>query len=192
MRERWAAAVVLGDGETAFLRPIAPDDGPALRAFHERQSAESRYRRYFSPKPTLNDTEVRHFTEIDFRGRVALVLEPENPGKDYLGGLGSLAMVDYSTVLIALGAGVAAILSFETRAANAVGVAISVTTVPASAYLGVGIGVGEIGEAIGALLVLAVNVFLMILTATITLYLQRRFAPDSAAGKLARGPGRAG
>ena len=116
---------------------------------------------------------------------VELFLQPENPARDYLGGLGNLASVDYATVLIALGAGVAAILSFETRAANAVGVAISVTTVPASAYLGVGIGVGEIGEAIGALLVLVVNVTLMILTATITLYLQRRFAPERLPGSLA-------
>ncbi len=116
---------------------------------------------------------------------VAMVLEPENPGKDFLGGLGTLARTDYSTVLIALAAGIAAILSFETRAANAVGVAISVTTVPASAYLGVGIGVGEIGEAIGALQVLFVNVSLMIVTGTITLFLQRRFAPDGGPARLA-------
>ncbi len=120
---------------------------------------------------------------------VELVISPDNPGKDYLGGLGTLAKVDYSTVLIALGAGVAAILSFETRAANAVGVAISVTTVPASAYFGVGIGVGEIGEAIGALVVLGVNVTLMILTGTITLFLQRRFAPHRRGARLAGGPG---
>ena len=123
---------------------------------------------------------------------VELVLQPENPAKDYLGGLGNLATVDYATVLIALGAGVAAILSFETRAANAVGVAISVTTVPASAYLGVGLGVGEIGEAIGALLVLGVNVFLMVLTGTITLFLQRKFAPGGLSGKLAGDRGSAG
>jgi uncharacterized membrane protein len=116
---------------------------------------------------------------------VELVLQPENPAKDYLGGLGNLARTDYATVLIALAAGVAAILSFETRAANAVGVAISVTTVPASAYLGVGIGVGEMSEAIGALLVLVVNVTLMIVTGTITLYLQRRFAPGRLPGRLA-------
>ena len=35
-------------------------------------------------------------------------------------------------------------LSFETRASAAVGVAISVTTIPASAYLGVAIGGGGI------------------------------------------------
>jgi hypothetical protein len=37
---------------------------------------------------------------------------------------------------------IAAMLSFESGAAAAVGVAISVTTIPASAYLGVAIGAG--------------------------------------------------
>ncbi len=69
--------------------------------------------------------------------------------------LSSLAKTDYSTVLIALAAGVAAMLSFETRASAAVGVAISVTTMPASAYLGVALGAGGAGEALGALVVLA-------------------------------------
>jgi len=69
--------------------------------------------------------------------------------------LNTLAKTDYSTVLIALAAGVAAILSFETRASAAVGVAISVTTIPASAYLGVAIGGGGTDSALGALLVAA-------------------------------------
>ena len=42
-------------------------------------------------------------------------------------GLSSFAHTDYSTVLIALAAGVAAMLAFETRTSAAVGVAISVT-----------------------------------------------------------------
>ncbi len=67
--------MVLADGESAFVRPMGPDDAAALRAFHERQPSEAQYRRFFSPKPTLSDTEIRHFTEIDFRDRVALVLE---------------------------------------------------------------------------------------------------------------------
>ena len=41
-------------------------------------------------------------------------------------------------------------LSFETRASTAVGVAISVTTIPASAYLGVALGGGGIEHALGA------------------------------------------
>ena len=53
-------------------------------------------------------------------------------------------------VLVALAAGVAAMLSFETRAASAVGVAISVTTIPASALFGVTLGLGEVSVSWGA------------------------------------------
>ena len=73
--ERWASDVVLGDGETAHIRPIRPSDAAALAAFHRRQSAESIYRRYFSPKPELSDAELEHFTDVDFVDRVALVVE---------------------------------------------------------------------------------------------------------------------
>jgi uncharacterized hydrophobic protein (TIGR00271 family) len=90
--------------------------------------------------------------------------------------LEGLTSTDYSTVLIALAAGVAAILSFETRASAAVGVAISVTTIPASAYLGVAIGAGSTSEAGGALVVLLVNVSLLIVSGSATLMLQRWLA----------------
>jgi uncharacterized hydrophobic protein (TIGR00271 family) len=91
--------------------------------------------------------------------------------------LEGLAAADYSTGLIALGAGVAAMLSFETRGASAVGVAISVTTVPASAYFGVAMALGEASEALGALLVLGINLVLLIVGGSITLYFQRLFTP---------------
>jgi uncharacterized hydrophobic protein (TIGR00271 family) len=87
--------------------------------------------------------------------------------------LSTLATIDYTTVLIALAAGVAAMLSFETKASTAVGVAISVTTIPASAYLGVAIGGGGIEHALGALAVLVVNVTLLIFTGSLTLVVQR-------------------
>ena len=95
--------------------------------------------------------------------------------------LNGLATTDYSTILIALAAGVAAILSFETRASAAVGVAISVTTIPASAYLGVAIGGGGTDSAKGALLVLVVNVALLIVSGSLTLVLQRWLAGRSRA-----------
>lgn len=88
-------------------------------------------------------------------------------------GLQTLAHLDYSTVLVAAAAGIAAMLSFESGAAAAVGVAISVTTIPASAYLGVAIGGGGIGQAGGALIVLVVNIALLILTGSLTLLVQR-------------------
>ncbi len=74
-RDRWAAEVVLRTGDTALIRPITPADRDTLREFHERQSAESKYRRYFSAKPSLSESELTHFTEVDFVNRVALVVE---------------------------------------------------------------------------------------------------------------------
>ncbi len=74
-RDDWATSVVLADGETGYVRAITPADAPRLLAFHERQPRENLYRRFFSPKPTLTETELRHFTEVDFVDRVALVLE---------------------------------------------------------------------------------------------------------------------
>jgi uncharacterized hydrophobic protein (TIGR00271 family) len=90
--------------------------------------------------------------------------------------LSGLAKVNSATIGVALAAGVAGMLAFETRASSAVGVAISVTTIPASAYLGVAAGVGESDRAWGALAVLGVNVALLLVSGTATLLVQRRFA----------------
>ena len=73
--ERWASTVVLGDGDTVLIRPITPDDRDALTQFHERQSRDSQYRRYFTAKPRLSSSELDHFTRVDFVDRVALVVE---------------------------------------------------------------------------------------------------------------------
>ena len=81
--------------------------------------------------------------------------------------------VGVSTILIALAAGVAGMLAVETRASSAVGVAISVTTVPAIAYLGVAIGIGEGSKALSALWVLGANVAMMLLGGASTLGVQR-------------------
>ena len=50
--------------------------------------------------------------------------------------LGSLTTVNNETIVVALAAGVAGMLALETRASSGVGVAVSVTTIPAAAYLG--------------------------------------------------------
>jgi acyl-CoA synthetase (NDP forming)/GNAT superfamily N-acetyltransferase len=71
----WTANAVLGDGETVSIRPITPADAPRLAEFHERQSDESRYRRYFTPKPTLSERELAHFTNVDLVDRAALLVE---------------------------------------------------------------------------------------------------------------------
>jgi uncharacterized hydrophobic protein (TIGR00271 family) len=88
------------------------------------------------------------------------------------GVLGALTTVSNETIVVALVAGVAGMLALETRASSGVGVAISVTTIPASAYLGVAFGLGEFGEASGALEVLGTNVLMMVIGAVATLELQ--------------------
>ncbi len=66
---------MLGSGESAFIRPIEPSDQAALAEFHRRQSSESIYRRFFSPKPELSPRELEHFTTVDMVERAALVVE---------------------------------------------------------------------------------------------------------------------
>ena len=89
------------------------------------------------------------------------------------GGIGTLARVDLSTVLVAGVAGIAAILAFETRASAAVGVAISVTTIPAAAYAGVALGIADLDDALHGMVVLAVNVATLLIAGTATLAVQR-------------------
>jgi uncharacterized hydrophobic protein (TIGR00271 family) len=90
--------------------------------------------------------------------------------------LSGLTSVNSSTIGVALAAGVAGMFALETRASSAVGVAISITTIPAAAYLGVAAGVGEASKALGALAVLGVNVAMLLVAGTLTLVVQRRFA----------------
>jgi acyl-CoA synthetase (NDP forming)/RimJ/RimL family protein N-acetyltransferase len=65
--------VVLADGATAHVRPIRPDDGARIVEFHGRQSPQSIYYRFFSPRPRLTEREVEQMTSVDYVDRMALV-----------------------------------------------------------------------------------------------------------------------
>jgi uncharacterized hydrophobic protein (TIGR00271 family) len=95
--------------------------------------------------------------------------------------LGGLTAVNNETIVVAFVAGVAGMLALETRANSAVGVAVSVTTIPAAAFLGVAAGLGEVARAVGALGVLGMNVAMMALGASSTLVVQRRLRHRVAA-----------
>ena len=69
----WEADVVLRDGTVAHIRPITPADADRLRQFHNRQSEESIYFRFFAPLRELSDRDVHRFTHVDYHDRVALV-----------------------------------------------------------------------------------------------------------------------
>jgi RimJ/RimL family protein N-acetyltransferase len=60
---------------TLRVRPMRPDDGPALVAFHEALSPDSQYMRFFTAHPHLAPAEVDRFTHVDYDRRLALVAE---------------------------------------------------------------------------------------------------------------------
>ena len=85
-----------------------------------------------------------------------------------------VTVVSISTVIVAVTAGVAAMTAFVTsQATTAVGVAISVTTIPAAAYAGIAIASTTLAEGGAALLVLVVNVVCLIVAQILTLVILR-------------------
>jgi uncharacterized hydrophobic protein (TIGR00271 family) len=131
-------------------------------------------------------------------GAVAIRVGAEIGHDPVGGGFGQGVLTTFITepgaagAAIALGGGVAAMLSFERRSAGAVvGVAISVTTIPAAAGLGVAIGLAELDQALGALSVLAINLSCLTVGAVATAGIQRRrrvSVPPRPQGAGARGP----
>jgi uncharacterized hydrophobic protein (TIGR00271 family) len=78
------------------------------------------------------------------------------------------------TIVIAFVAGIAGMIATETRASAAVGVAISVTTIPSAAYAGVALAVGTVNETLFGLGFLGINIASLVLGGTFALVVQRR------------------
>ena len=57
------------------LRPIRPDDAPRLVEHYARLSAHSAYQRFFSVMKRLPPDWARFLAEVDYRRRLALVVE---------------------------------------------------------------------------------------------------------------------
>lgn len=70
----WEADIALSDGSAAHLRPIRPEDADALQDFHQRQSEQSRYLRFFAAMPRLSRRDLERFTVVDHHDRVAFVV----------------------------------------------------------------------------------------------------------------------
>ncbi len=71
------ASVRLRDGSQVTVRPIGPQDAPALRAGFARLSPESRYRRFLAATPALSPSEVRYLTDVDHHDHEALIAMSE-------------------------------------------------------------------------------------------------------------------
>jgi GNAT superfamily N-acetyltransferase len=62
-------------GDLVHLRPIRPTDDGGLTEFHARLSPQSVYRRFFFVHPRLTAAEIDRFTHVDYRDRLALIVE---------------------------------------------------------------------------------------------------------------------
>lgn len=83
---------------------------------------------------------------------------------------------DVLSLIVALVAGTAGVLSLTSAKSGVlIGVLISVTTIPAAAAGAVSVALGEWGDAGGATIQLALNLFGIVLAGFVTLYLQRRW-----------------
>jgi uncharacterized hydrophobic protein (TIGR00271 family) len=86
----------------------------------------------------------------------------------------ALTHVGPGTLVVAAAAGVAGMMAFERPGGAAVGVAISVTTIPAAAYVGAAMAMGRDDPMWGAMVVLLANVVTIVVASSLTLMLQRR------------------
>jgi uncharacterized hydrophobic protein (TIGR00271 family) len=91
------------------------------------------------------------------------------------------------SLIVAAVAGVAGMMAFERPGGAAVGVAISVTTIPAAAYVGAAMAMGRDDPMWGALAVLIANVIMLVVASTTTLKVQRRSRQRRNAQALAPG-----
>jgi uncharacterized hydrophobic protein (TIGR00271 family) len=77
------------------------------------------------------------------------------------------------SLMVAATAGVAGMLAYERPGGAAVGVAISVTTIPAASYVGAAMAMGRDDPMIGALKVLMANIVMLLIASSLTLLWQR-------------------
>jgi len=80
--------IALRNGETLLVRPIRPDDEPRLEALYGRLSRQTAYQRFFSVRRRLPADWFRYFANVDYRRRLALVVERETVGGVELVGVG--------------------------------------------------------------------------------------------------------
>ena len=84
---KYEAVETLRDGRRFKVRALRPDDRDEFLAAVGRSSAESLYRRFFSPKQRFTEEQIAYFVNVDFVNHVALVAAlEENGGPVIIGG----------------------------------------------------------------------------------------------------------
>jgi acetyltransferase len=87
LEERFA----LADGRELLLRPILPEDEPALQALVRRTPARELLMRFFQPLRELSHPMAAQLTQLDYDREMALaIVGPGRPGKAEIFGVVSL------------------------------------------------------------------------------------------------------
>ena len=84
----------LRDGTRVLLRLLRPTDKELLRTGFEQLSPESRYARFFTPKTSLTEDELRYLTDIDHEDHVAIGAAVERDGAEI--GLGVARFIRFA------------------------------------------------------------------------------------------------
>jgi RimJ/RimL family protein N-acetyltransferase len=87
----YSASELLGDGTPVTIRAIRRDDKSRLLEAFKSLDRESVYRRFFSPKKELTDSELEQLTDVDFNQIVALVVTTQGVDSEILIGGGRFA-----------------------------------------------------------------------------------------------------
>ena len=84
--------ITLGDGRRLLLRPIRPEDEPALQTAVTKLTPEEVRLRFFVPMRTLDHIAAARFTQLDYDREMALVLtDPGIPGRTQIYGVVNLS-----------------------------------------------------------------------------------------------------
>ncbi len=99
---RYVAAWTMKDGHPVTIRPIRPEDEPAMVRFHETLSERSVYLRYFHLMNLEQRTQHERLTRIcfiDYDREMALVAERRNPetGESEILGVGRMMKIHGTT-----------------------------------------------------------------------------------------------
>ena len=92
----YQASEKLRDGRSLRIRAITPGDKTLLNEGVKHLSEESRYFRFFSYRNNLSDKDLKYFTEVDFKNRVALIAEIELNGNWHFAGVARYIVADQS------------------------------------------------------------------------------------------------
>ena len=90
---KYSSVELLPGGRSIEIRALQPSDRADLLAAIGQSSAQSVYRRFFSPKRGFTEGEIAYFVDVDFVKHVALVATLEEGGRPLIAGGGRYILV---------------------------------------------------------------------------------------------------